>query len=152
MNSLNSQYTSIYITAPIPSIKFRFDVSFRGYLVLSPPPTEISLIDRVFKLVGTDQTVTCGASGLRTSLTQDMIKWTTQRNSSTEDMYGKLKPLKHKTATLGLFAGKQSISDCLHLSHIDFFVVFFLFLIVDMIIELLIINTRYQVQSIQWGS
>ena len=93
-------------------INFRVKISFRGYLNLflsPPPPTEFSLIDRVFKLVGTDQTVTCGASGLRTSLTQDMIKWTTRRNSSTEDMYGKLKPLKHKTATLGLLAGKQSI-------------------------------------------
>ena len=53
-------------------------------------PTEFALRDRV-KIVGTDQTVTCGANGMRTSLTQDMIKWTTQKKTITEDKYGKLK-------------------------------------------------------------
>ena len=90
----------------MPLINFRVKISFRGYLNLflsPPPPTEFSLIDRVFKLVGTDQTVTCSASGLRTSLTKDMIKWTTQKKSVTEDMYGKFKSLNHKTAILGVF-------------------------------------------------
>ena len=67
------------------------------YVLSPPPPTEFSLIDRVFKLVGTDQTVTCGASGLKTSLTKDMIKWTTQKKSVTDDMYGKFESLHHKT-------------------------------------------------------
>lgn len=46
-----------------------------------------ALRDRV-KIVGTDQTVTCGTTGLSTALTQGMIKWSTQKTQITEDIYG----------------------------------------------------------------
>ena len=74
--------------ALISSINFRFRPHTKSWLPGSP--TEFALRDRV-KIVGTDQTVTCGATGMRTSLTQDMIKWTTQKKTITEDKYGKLK-------------------------------------------------------------